>query len=126
LWAENSLGGFRQTAELGVDAVELDLHLSSDGEVVVIHDPLLDRTTDGHGPVSNLSVDALRRLRLRDTVDETIPTLAEVIDFFEATELELELEMKTDACGRPYPGLIEKTVRLVEARGMVERVRLTG
>jgi glycerophosphoryl diester phosphodiesterase len=125
LWAENSLGGFRKTAQLDVDAVELDLHLSRDGEIVVIHDPLLDRTTDGHGPVSDLSLEALTRLRLRDTIDETIPTLAQVLDVFEPTALELELEMKTDARGCPYPGLIEKTAKLVEARGMVGRVRLT-
>jgi glycerophosphoryl diester phosphodiesterase len=125
LWAENSLGGFRKTVELGVDAVELDLHLSRDGEIVVIHDPLLDRTTNGRGPVSSLGYDALSRLYLRDTIDETIPTLAQVLDIFEPTRLELELEIKTDACGRPYPDLIERTVSLVEARGMVPRVRLT-
>jgi glycerophosphoryl diester phosphodiesterase len=125
LWAENSLGGFRKTASLGVDAVELDLHLSRDGEIVVIHDPLLDRTTNGRGPVSDLGLDALTRLRLRDTIDETIPTLAQVLDVFAPTALDLELELKTDARGRPYPGLIEKTAKLVEAREMVSRVRLT-
>ena len=125
LWAENSLGGFRKTAELGVDAVELDLHLSRDGEIVVIHDPLLDRTTDGHGPVSDLTFEALTRVRLRDTIDETIPTLAQVLDVFQPTGLDLELEMKLDARGRPYPGLIERTAELVGARGMVDRVRLT-
>ena len=83
--------------------MELDLHLSQDSEVVVIHDPLLDRTTNGHGPVSLHSLEALRRLRLRDTVDETIPTLAEVLDLFAPTRLELELEMKTDAGGCPTP-----------------------
>jgi glycerophosphoryl diester phosphodiesterase len=45
LWAENSLGGFLKSATLGVHAVELDLHLTRDGEIVVIHDPLLERTT---------------------------------------------------------------------------------
>jgi glycerophosphoryl diester phosphodiesterase len=125
LWAENSLGGFRKTAELGVDAVELDLHLSRDGEVVVIHDPLLDRTTNGRGPVSDLTLESLRRLRLYDTVDETIPTLDEVLDVFAPTRLELELEMKTDARGRTYPDLIDKTAKLVTARGLAERVRLT-
>ena len=102
LWAENSLEGFRRTAALGVDAVELDLHLSSDGEIVVIHDPLLDRTTNGHGPVSGHSLEALRRLQLKDTLGETIPTLDEVLDVFAPTGLGLELEMKTDARGRPY------------------------
>jgi glycerophosphoryl diester phosphodiesterase len=125
LWAENSLGGFQKTAELGVDAVELDLHLSSDGEIMVIHDPLLDRTTDGHGPVSDMTLEALTRVRLRDTLDETIPTLAQVLDIFEPTGLALDLEMKLDARGRPYPGLVEKTAALVEVRGMVDRVRLT-
>ena len=74
LWAENSLGGFRKTATLGVDAVELDLHLTRDGEIVVIHDPLLERTTNGRGAVSDHSLQALTRLRLKDTIDETIPT----------------------------------------------------
>ena len=125
LWAENSLGGFRRTAELGVDAVELDLHLSRDGEIVVIHDPLLDRTTNGSGPVSNLSLEGLRQLRLHGTLDETVPTLAEVLDVFAPTGLELELEIKTDARWRPYPELIDKAVALATRRGMAERVRLT-
>jgi len=125
LWAENSLGGFRKTAALGVDAVELDLHLTQDGEIVVIHDPLLERTTNGRGAVSDHSLQALTRLRLKDTIDETIPTLAQVLDVFEPTGLALELEMKTDARGLPYPGLIEKTAALVERRGMTDRCRLT-
>ena len=125
LWAENSLDGFRRTAELGVDAVELDLHLSSDGEIMVIHDPLLERTTDGRGPVADHSREALASVRLRDAIDEPIPTLDQVLEIFEATGIELELEMKTDARGLPYSGLVEKTARMVEARGMVERVRMT-
>ena len=125
LWPENSLGGFRNTATLGVDAVELDLHLSRDGEIVVIHDPLLERTTEGAGPVSHLTAEALSRTRLRDSVGETVPTLAQVLDIFEPTSLDLELEMKMDAWGRPYPDLLAKTVAAVEARGMRDRVRLT-
>jgi glycerophosphoryl diester phosphodiesterase len=125
LWAENSLGGFQETAKLDVDAVELDLHLRRDGEIMVIHDPLLDRTTDGQGPVSDFTFEALTRIRLRDTIDETIPTLAQVLNVFQPTGLALELEMKLDARGRPYPDLIEKTAELVEAREMVDRVRLT-
>jgi glycerophosphoryl diester phosphodiesterase len=126
LWAENSLGGFRRTVALGVDAVELDLHLTSDGEIVVIHDPLLERTTTGNGPVTAHSLAALReKVRLRDTVNETLPTLAEVLDIFRPTGIELELEIKMDARGLPYPGLVEKTVAMVAERGMTERVMLT-
>lgn len=125
LWAENSLDGFRKAAVLGLDAVELDLHLTRDGEIVVIHDPLLDRTTSGRGAVSDHTSEALARLNLKDTLDEPIPTLAQVLDLFAPTGLELELELKTDARGNPYPGLIEKTAKLAEARGMADRCRLT-
>ncbi len=125
IWAENSLGGFRNVCGLKVDAVELDVHLSADGEIMVIHDPLLDRTTDHKGPVGQLSREALGRVRLADTLGETIPTLAEVLDVFAPTGIELEVEMKMDAFGNPYPGLLEKVIALVEARRMASRVVLT-
>ncbi len=125
IWAENSLGGFRNVCELKVQAVELDVHLSSDGEIMVIHDPLLERTTDHKGPVARMSRDALRKVKLLDTLDETIPTLPEVLDVFAPTGIELEIEMKMDALGSPYAGLLDKVIKLVEARGMASRVVLT-
>uniref|UniRef100_A0A9E7ZPN4 Glycerophosphodiester phosphodiesterase n=1 Tax=Bosea sp. NBC_00436 TaxID=2969620 RepID=A0A9E7ZPN4_9HYPH len=125
IWAENSLSGFRNVCDLGVDAVELDVHLSSDGEIMVIHDPLLDRTTDHRGPVGHLSRAALAKVILDDTLGETIPTLPEVLDIFGPTGIELEIEMKMDAFGNPYPGLLDKVIALVEARNMASRVVLT-
>ncbi|KRE01257.1 hypothetical protein ASE61_17330 [Bosea sp. Root670] len=125
IWAENSLSGFRNTCGLGVDAVELDVHLSSDGEIMVIHDPLLDRTTDHKGPVAHLSRAALAKVKLDDTLGETIPTLPEVLDIFGPTGIELEIEMKMDAYGNPYPGLLDKVIALVEARKMASHVVLT-
>jgi glycerophosphoryl diester phosphodiesterase len=125
IWAENSLGGFRNVCELKVNAVELDVHLSSDGEVMVIHDPLLERTTDHKGPVARMSRDALRKVKLLDTLDETIPTLPEVLDIFAPTGIELEIELKMDSLGSPYAGLLDKVIKLVEARGMASRAVLT-
>ncbi|SDG15923.1 glycerophosphodiester phosphodiesterase family protein [Bosea robiniae] len=125
IWAENSLSGFRNVCGLGVDAVELDVHLSSDGEIMVIHDPLLERTTDHKGPVAHLSRAALAKVTLDDTLGETIPTLPEVLDVFGPTGIELEIEMKMDAFGNPYPGLLDKVIALVEARNMTSRVVLT-
>lgn len=125
LWAENSISGFRNLCGLEVDAVELDVHLSSDGEIMVIHDPLLDRTTDHKGPVGRLDREALRRVKLNDTLGETIPTLPAVLDVFGPTGIELEIEMKMDAFGSPYPGLLDKVIALVEARGLSSRVVLT-
>lgn len=125
IWAENSLSGFRNVCGLKVDAVELDVHLSSDGEIMVIHDPLLDRTTDHKGPVGQLSREALRKVRLNDTLGETIPTLSAVLDVFASTGIELEIEMKMDALGSPYAGLLDKVIALVEARNLSSRVVLT-
>lgn len=125
IWAENSLSGFRNVCGLGVDAVELDVHLSSDGEIMVIHDPLLERTTDHKGPVAHLSRAALAKVTLDDTLGETIPTLPEVLDVYGPTGIELEIEMKMDAFGNPYPGLLDKVIALVEARKMASRVVLT-
>src|SRR5205823_4699013 len=65
LWPENSLHAFRQALALGCDFLELDVHLTSDGEVAVIHDATLDRTSEGAGAVVAAKATALRRLRLR-------------------------------------------------------------
>lgn len=59
---ENTLPSFRHAVEVGVDAVELDLHCSRCGELVVIHDDTVDRTTEGDGPVESRNLEELRRL----------------------------------------------------------------
>lgn len=62
LWPENSLFAFQRASALGVDMLEMDLHLSRDGELVVIHDRTLERTTNGEGPVAALSLEQLQAL----------------------------------------------------------------
>src|SRR5207247_7904313 len=65
LWPENSLRGFRESLALGADLVELDVHLATDGALVVIHDATLRRTTDRRGRVRTRTAAELRRARLR-------------------------------------------------------------
>ena len=83
LWPENSLLAFRNAIALGADFIEFDVHLSKDGELVVIHDPTLERTTTGGGPVKDRTVAELKALRLKDrtgaVTGETVPTLEEVV-----------------------------------------------
>jgi glycerophosphoryl diester phosphodiesterase len=62
LWPENSLFAFERASALGVDMLEMDVHLSSDGELVVIHDRTLERTTDGQGAVAAHSLEQLQAL----------------------------------------------------------------
>ena len=74
---ENTLASFAKAVEHGVHGVELDVHLSTDGEAVVIHDERVDRTTNGVGLVRELSLAELRRLDAGG--GEKIPTLGEVL-----------------------------------------------
>ncbi len=71
------MAAFRLAVEQGIDAIELDVHLSADSHLVVIHDPTVDRTTDGHGYVKDMTVSQLRRLRSRG---EPVPLLEEVLE----------------------------------------------
>src|SRR5439155_678137 len=103
LWPENSLTAFRGALGLGVDLVELDVHQSGDGEVVVIHDPTLDRTTAGRGPVSRRTVGELAAAPLRGGAGEGVPRLRDVLDLLRPTTTGLLLEIKVDAAGARYP-----------------------
>lgn len=125
LWPENSLLGFRNLRGLGADAVEFDVHQSVDGALVVIHDPLLDRTTHDAGPVGVRTLQQLTATRLREAGDECIPALDSVLDVFGDSSLELHIEIKTDAFGNPYPGIEGRLVDAVKRRGLEQRAVLT-
>jgi len=120
LWPENSITGFRNAIGLGVDAVELDIHLSRDGEIVVMHDTTLERTTLGSGLVQDRTAAELAATLLRDTA-EGVPTLAAVLDVFQAASTELFIEIKTDVVGRAYPGVERRIVDMLTRRGMIGR-----
>jgi glycerophosphoryl diester phosphodiesterase len=81
---ENTLPAFREAIRLGVQQIELDVYLLKDGNLAVIHDPTVDRTTDGHGPVSGFSLEAIKKLDAGSKTHarfagERIPTLAEAL-----------------------------------------------
>lgn len=126
LWPENSLQGFRNVLELGVDAVEFDVHLTDAGELIVTHDATLERTTEGEGPVRALTPEARRNVKLKGS-DETIPTLSEVLSVLAAADgLPLHVEIKSDETGTPYPGIVEKVAAELAAQGLAGRSYLTS
>ncbi|MBX4997381.1 glycerophosphodiester phosphodiesterase family protein [Rhizobium lentis] len=126
LWPENSLSGFRNLAQMPVDGVEFDVHLTRSGEMLVIHDPTLDRTTNAQGPVADLSSGKHREVRLKESGGETIPTLDEVLAVFKDTTLELHIELKTHADGTPYEGLAAKAFDAINRLELAERSILTS
>jgi glycerophosphoryl diester phosphodiesterase len=128
LWPENTLYAFRAAAALGVDVLEMDLRQTADGEIVVLHDDTVDRTTDGTGPVASLSLAALQRLDAgyRWTADSgvthpyrgrgiVVPTLRQV--FTELPQLRMNLEIK----GRG-PGMVPLLCALIREHAMQDRV----
>lgn len=126
LWPENSLTGFRNVLALDVDAVEFDVHLTEAGELVVIHDATLERTTEGEGPARLLTPAARNRIRLKDS-DETIPTLADVLAVLGPDkDRKLHVEIKSDAAGTPYPGIVGKVIAEIARFGLEDRCLLTS
>jgi glycerophosphoryl diester phosphodiesterase len=123
LWPENSLLAFRSATAMGADYLELDVHLTRDDEVVVIHDPTLDRTTTGAGPVRDRTLAELAPLRLRDRTgaltDEQIPTLDQVVALAVAGKRQVLLEIKVDAQRRHYPGIEEKVFAVLDRHRFV-------
>lgn len=95
---ENTQRSLRRALEIGVDAVEVDVHLSRDGRVVVIHDDTVDRTTNGHGRVRDLTFAELRKLDAGK--GERLPSLEEVIDLVRG-RVHLVVEVKDPAAGLP-------------------------
>lgn len=96
--AENSLSGLRRAAELGAAFAEIDLRETADGEIVLMHDTTLDRTTTGEGPVGDHTLENLRGFNLVDgeghrTADR-IPTLDEAFAVAREAGLYLELDLK--------------------------------
>jgi glycerophosphoryl diester phosphodiesterase len=81
---ENSLPAIRSAIAMGVDIVEVDVRRTKDGRFVIIHDTTLDRTTTGRGKVAEMTLEDLRKLRLRDgagsVTDERVPTLEEALE----------------------------------------------
>jgi glycerophosphoryl diester phosphodiesterase len=125
LWEENSLHAFRNAIALGVDALEFDLHMTADGEVIVLHDPTLERATTGRGAVRDLKRADLAALKLRapdgSVGEEQIATLAAVLDLAAPATVELMPEIKVDANRQRYDGIEEKVLALLRSRGLLER-----
>lgn len=108
LYPENTLGSIRTAMDLGVDMVEIDVHVCRTGEVVVIHDDRLERTTDGTGYVHARSLDYLRQLNAGR--GEKVPTLREVLDLIDR-RIAVNVELKGRGTLGPVLRILQEYVR---------------
>ena len=125
-YPENTILAFSKAMELdGLAGIELDIQLSRDGELVVIHDERVDRTTEGIGFVRDFTLKGLRNLHIYagDNKTQTIPMMEEVLDMLAPKlreGMKLNIELKNIIY--PYPGMEERIVELVSRKGFAGAV----
>jgi glycerophosphoryl diester phosphodiesterase len=124
---ENTLAAFKKAIEVGSDMIELDAHLSKDGKVIVIHDDILNRTTNGIGKVSNYTLEQLKQLDAGSWFSaqfegERIPTLREVLELTHR-RIFVIIEIKSGDLGLyGIRELAQKALKEVERAGMENQV----
>jgi glycerophosphoryl diester phosphodiesterase len=124
---ENTLEAFRMAVEAGAGGLELDVHMTRDGEIVVIHDATVDRTTDGSGAVAGMALGELRGLDAGYGFSPDggrthpyrgrgarIPTLAEVYERFPAVSVNIDIK-------EPQPGAEKAVLQVIRDAGVEER-----
>ncbi|MDY7075505.1 MAG: glycerophosphodiester phosphodiesterase [Chloroflexota bacterium] len=132
LWPENTLYAFEHAVELGVDVLEMDIHSTKDGVLVVIHDHTVDRTTDGAGAVQGFTLAELEELDAGHnwTADEgqsfpfrgqglAVPTLDEVFVAFPDVPMNIEIK-------QTQPSITAPLCQMIRERGMTERVLIAS
>ncbi len=117
---ENSLPAFRLAVEANADGVELDIHLTKDGQLIVIHDEKLDRTTTGIGWIKDKTYEQIKQHSLLTLPEETVPTLAQVLELMIDTPMQINIELKNQYIR--YTGMVEKVIREIEYYGLANRV----
>lgn len=116
---ENTLPAFQEALQVKADGIELDVHLTKDQELVVIHDETVDRTTNGYGEIQELTLTEIKELDAGSWFSEkfkgtTIPTLQEVLMLLETEKFKglLNIEIKTDKI--QYAGIEAKIAALMK------------
>lgn len=125
-YPENTLIAFEKAAAIhDLTGIELDIQLTKDGQLVVIHDERVDRTTEGIGFVRDYTLSELKKLHIYADINpcQTIPTMEEVLDLLEQRckeGMKINIELKTSIY--PYPGIEEKIVELIHRRELQESI----
>ena len=127
-YPENTMAAYRSALALQVDMIEMDVHMTRDGELVCMHDHRVDRTTNGDGLVREMTLEEIRALdagfwKGPEHVGQRIPTVEEFLDLVAPTGIIINWEMKEyprDLGDRAYTCL-EKLVELIDRYGVAER-----
>ncbi|MDO4982343.1 MAG: glycerophosphodiester phosphodiesterase [Eubacteriales bacterium] len=124
-YPENTMLAFQKAVEAGCDGVEMDVQLSRDGEVVIIHDELLDRTTDGKGFVKDRTLSELKKLDASKVKPgewgrQQIPTFDEFCAWLAGTDITANVELKTGIVY--YPEIVEKCIGIIRKYDVADKI----
>ena len=121
---ENTMEAFELAIKQGADGIELDVHTSADGELIVMHDETVDRVTDKTGLIKDMTLAQLKELKVSTDVEPNgiyrVPTLVEVLDLMRTTDMMVNIELKNSICF--YPGMEEKILKLVKEMHMEDQL----
>jgi glycerophosphoryl diester phosphodiesterase len=125
-YAENTMSAFAAAEKAGADGLELDVQLTKDGEIVVIHDEKVDRTTSGNGFVKDFSFKEIRKFNAnkKGLKKESIPALIEVLEWMKTNSLVCNIELKNGLI--PYEGMEQKVIQLVRNLGLMDRIIISS
>ena len=122
-YPENTMLAFREAFKAGADGIETDVHLTKDGEVVVIHDENLLRTTGVDRMVSDCTLSEITAIKASKTMDDKfdafIPSFDEFCAFIKESGMKANIELKTGVVY--YPGIEEKVAECVKKYGIEEK-----
>ena len=126
---ENTLLAFKQVKNLPIFGIEFDVHLTKDGELVVIHDEKINRTSNGKGYIKDLTLSELKTYDFGSWFSykfkgERIPTLSEVLEIFSTTRHHINIELKTDIIN--YEGIVNKVIELVHSLDFQSRIVISS
>ncbi|MEM5592363.1 glycerophosphodiester phosphodiesterase family protein [Niallia circulans] len=118
-YPENTMMAFIEAEKAEADGIEIDIQMSKDGEIVIIHDEKVDRTTNASGYVQAFNYKELRSFnaghRFKQVENEPIPTLIELFDWMQDNDIICNIEMKNNKIA--YEGMEEKTIALIRKYG---------
>lgn len=117
-YPENTLLGFEKALETGCYGIELDVQMSHDEHLVIIHDETVDRTTNGTGAIKDMSLSQIQALDAGD--GQHIPTLDEYLSLVQNVDLVTNIELKNNVVD--YPQLEEKVLQQIRARHMETKI----
>ena len=123
---ENTLDAFWCAVQMGADGIELDVQLTKDGHMVVIHDSTVDRTSNGCGAVRDQTLEELRTLDFsmgkQDFSNTRIPTLDEVYSLVQDTDIRVNVELKDNTVENGEFAILPRALELEQRYGMTGRV----